>query len=307
MASATYHIADFFLELRHQGDSVFQRLNEELLPYCCDSVDVADCVLELTPSHGEYEVPLGARLTGYWGSQAHRKFFFNKRIYDQQLDKALIEKDFQNNTVTIHYDTDSSWIATHSRAAVKWLVIKTAEHRGYSYLHASSLVLNGRGIVFAGHSGRGKSSFLLRLLQKGGKAISNDTTLVRENQLTPFSLPTKVRKDFVERFGMQEGRMRLGSSPPSNGIAKGIDLLVFPEIRNSQKSCFAELEKELALERLLAIYEKEASWNAVPLEADVLRERYEPIVNESSCYEFYAGTEEREVCRALDALLEVQE
>lgn len=46
-------------------------------------------------------------------------------------------------------------------------------------IHASCVVIGGRGVLLAGRSGSGKSDLALRLIDRGGDLVSDDYTLVR--------------------------------------------------------------------------------------------------------------------------------
>jgi serine kinase of HPr protein (carbohydrate metabolism regulator) len=46
-------------------------------------------------------------------------------------------------------------------------------------IHASCVVIGGRGVLLAGRSGSGKSDLALRLIDRGAELVSDDYTLVR--------------------------------------------------------------------------------------------------------------------------------
>jgi HPr kinase/phosphorylase len=51
-------------------------------------------------------------------------------------------------------------------------------------IHATSVCVNGAGILLYGESGAGKSDLALRLIVAGGKLISDDVTLLRQDRIT---------------------------------------------------------------------------------------------------------------------------
>ena len=46
-------------------------------------------------------------------------------------------------------------------------------------MHATTVAIDGRGVLISGPSGSGKSDLALRLIDRGAKLVSDDQTLVR--------------------------------------------------------------------------------------------------------------------------------
>jgi len=60
-------------------------------------------------------------------------------------------------------------------------------------IHASTVALDGRGVLITGPSGSGKSDLALRLLDRGFRLVSDDRTLVRREQDRLIaSAPTQI-------------------------------------------------------------------------------------------------------------------
>jgi hypothetical protein len=64
-------------------------------------------------------------------------------------------------------------------------------------LHCASLCRDGQGLLLIGEAASGKTSLCLRLLQRGFRHASDDTSCLRKRDLTcvPFPLPFIVRAD----------------------------------------------------------------------------------------------------------------
>ena len=61
-------------------------------------------------------------------------------------------------------------------------------------LHASSVALDGRAVLISGPSGSGKSDLTLRLLDRGFTLVSDDRTIVRqENSKLVASAPVTIK------------------------------------------------------------------------------------------------------------------
>lgn len=71
-------------------------------------------------------------------------------------------------------------------------------------IHASCIVIDGKAILLSGVSGSGKSDLALRLLDRGAKLVSDDYTVLRnENgQLLASSPPTITGKIEVRGLGL---------------------------------------------------------------------------------------------------------
>jgi hypothetical protein len=64
--------------------------------------------------------------------------------------------------------------------------------KGYSLLHASSIVIDGKGFVFAGTPGVGKSAIILNLSRNDTAFLSDEITLLSNNSLI-YSFPSPIR------------------------------------------------------------------------------------------------------------------
>ncbi|MFN7975041.1 MAG: HprK-related kinase B [Acidobacteriota bacterium] len=62
--------------------------------------------------------------------------------------------------------------------------MKEMDERGYLICQTAGLELDGHGFVLAGRSGAGKTTTLLKLMEKGGVFVSNDRLLVRRSGRT---------------------------------------------------------------------------------------------------------------------------
>lgn len=60
-------------------------------------------------------------------------------------------------------------------------------------IHASCVAIDGRAVLLAGRSGRGKSDLALRLIDRGARLVSDDyTELTGENGLLLASPPQRI-------------------------------------------------------------------------------------------------------------------
>ncbi|MCR4322915.1 MAG: hypothetical protein NUV61_02410 [Candidatus Azambacteria bacterium] len=69
---------------------------------------------------------------------------------------------------------------------------------GFSMIHASCVNINGKGVIFTGDKGAGKTTFLLFLLESGATFVGNDRLFVRFNGTDTNIIP----RPSLTRIGM---------------------------------------------------------------------------------------------------------
>ena len=96
-------------------------------------------------------------------------------------------------------------------------------------LHASSIDIDGKGVVIIGKSGSGKSNLAIKLISMGAKLISDDQTYfkLKDNKII-ISKP-KTTPNFIE--------------------ARGIGLIKTPMVMSAKLFCFVNITN-IELERL---------------------------------------------------------
>lgn len=88
-------------------------------------------------------------------------------------------------------------------------------------LHASTVALNGRGLLILGPSGAGKSSLALRLLSLGARLVADDRTeLARQGDSLVARCPPALR-GLIEARGV--GLLRSDPAPTAD-LALVVDL-----------------------------------------------------------------------------------
>ena len=96
-------------------------------------------------------------------------------------------------------------------------------------MHATSVYINGKGIVIFGKSGSGKSNLAIKLISFGAKLISDDQT----------QLELKKNKIIL----------RKPDNTPNLIEARGIGLIEVPIIKSAELFCFVKMT-EIELKRL---------------------------------------------------------
>ena len=93
----------------------------------------------------------------------------------------------------------------------------------YLPLHASSISKNNHSFCFIGESGGGKTSFLIKLLQKNYKFLADDSVFANNFKIFPTNYFLSVRKDFPNH-------------PEINQITKN----------HKEEKVFIDIEKEVS-------------------------------------------------------------
>jgi len=69
-------------------------------------------------------------------------------------------------------------------------------------IHATSIFLNGQGVLIIGASGAGKSSLALELIEQGGVLISDDITYLTEKDGKLWALCDEKWQGYIEVRGL---------------------------------------------------------------------------------------------------------
>ena len=96
-------------------------------------------------------------------------------------------------------------------------------------IHASSVDINGKGVVILGKSGAGKSNLAIKLISMGAKLISDDQTHFRLKENKIIISKPETTPNFIE--------------------ARGIGLIEVPFVVSAKLFCFVKITN-LELKRL---------------------------------------------------------
>jgi len=134
-------------------------------------------------------------------------------------------------------------------------------------VHATSVAIDGHGVLIMGPSGAGKSDLALRLIDRGARLISDDYTIVtsRRDELWLSAPATIAGKIEVRHLGIVDIAhiadvpaalaIRLEDSPPRMPETVPMILLAgiaLPLVALAGKEASAPIKAEWALRRCLA-------------------------------------------------------
>jgi hypothetical protein len=297
-----YNLASVALKIEHSGDDFFRKMDDELKYYRAGA-GPHDCLARFSRSEG-WNIPEKAVRTNVLNNAC--VYLHEGRLYIADKDgRFLIRMAVGEKELSVDYRSDCTGLHELMRWLLKWLVIKSAEGKGLAFIHASAASYKGRTIVFCGDSKCGKSSSLMRLIQSGATAISDDSVLSDGTRIFPFTLKTGVDEDFARRFGVDPGLFDIGRHAEHKSVYGKADCVIFLRIWNSSASEIRPLEYNKALLGLIRIYKKEIPFLWSGLERDAadgsaaIFKRYASILENARCFEFFQGSDEGEVRGAL--------
>lgn len=257
---------------------------------------------------GKARLPAKAALKGFWLSSGLRNYFLGNGQY-WTIQDSMVFSDLKNRRVEIILGRkDPEGILGAARNAIKWLIIKCAESQGYIYAHAAAARFGKTHLLIPGHSGAGKSSFLMRVIRSGGTVLNDDVSLIHREtgHMIPLALSLHVKGDFAKRFKVPP-RERWGwfhgPSAGTNEREQWPRVVLFPEVWASPESRLTRISSAEAAARLEAIYMKEVNWNAFPVSRKRRREAHRRLLKRADSYVIRAGISERNVQAKLDKLV----
>ena len=301
MTKTYYRISDLVIEANHQNDLLFSRMHRELKPYCVVKARPPNALIEIVREKKITAVPPKAVCAGYWPEPDEHRYLLDNVVYYRCAGKALFIKNYRKNRLSIRYISLNKRVLRHALAAIKWLIIKCAEDNGYAFVHGAAVHFLGKNIIFAGHSGSGKSSCLLRLNQAEAKIISDDAVLIKGKSLASFFFDLNSKGDLAQRFRFDRIKRWPGISrdTSSGELFQGVDMIFFPHIWNHPVSRLTPVASKKAFKKLIEIYLKETSWNAYPAKQGVCEKRYKVGLTKTRCFDFFAGYREKDARKCL--------
>lgn len=184
--------------------------------------------------------------------------------------EAVVQRGFSRVEILF---SEASWRKLAPSAAESWeipypldqlLLVPALALRGAVLLHACGGVVSNRGLVFAGHSGEGKTTLAGLLRAEGVPLLSDERIAIRkaERRFVAFGTPWPGEGDVVSSashplsamFVLRKApRHALGSAAPSLAadlLARAIVPYYLPDIAARILDVFSELGSEVPLREL---------------------------------------------------------
>lgn len=292
-----YSVEGLCIKVIHHDDALFNLIDDELKYYKSKEKDNPNGVAALIPSDlREIFVPDKA-VRSTIEEDKKEIYTHDNKGYIMLKNNYVIELDLLNKKVQIKYYGDGVEAYPILRGFIKGLFVNAAEDEGFLYMHAAAVNYNGKIIVLAGDSHCGKSSFLLRFIQKGAKIISDDSLLIKDKKIIPFTFKSNVDENLAKRFGIKNEFFDNGKYIETNKNYKNTDFIFFLHIWNNDRSEIKPFEYSKALFNLVQRYRIKEMF--LRRSKGFLFKNYSDFLGGAKCFEFYAGNNEEEVRKTL--------
>ena len=201
-------------------------------------------------------------------------------------------------------------------SVIHYAITEILKRYGVYPIHASAVTRAGRGLVFPGPSGAGKTTACLALMRAGYRWLSDEHIFVRERdgavELMGLPLRFNVSEHTIEAIPELARRTEWRGTSPKQRIdptlvrddahaeACRADFIIFPHVVDAPESALVPIPKREALERLLP-ETLTVRDHAVASRQFALLSR---LVLDARCLRLDFGSEILELPALIDALLD---
>ena len=297
-----YKICEIVLKIKHNNCEIFKTIDKEINLCKTNRVEKYDIKIDFRKNL-DFKIPEKAIRSAI--DDKNRYFFWKDgKDYILKTNEYLIIKDFENKKIILNYKKGSGELYELIRKMIKDLIIKSAQKKGFTYLHAAGINFNGKNVILTGNSNQGKTTTMIRFVKKGAKIIGDDVVMIKKNKLFAFPFKSRIDKNLSNRSKIKRGYFNIDDFIHLNKEYNGVDYLIFLKIWNNKTSKISKLDPLISFLNLKEIYEKEINasmWNYSEGEKDAVKKKketcleYANLIKNTKCLEFYAGQNEKEV------------
>jgi hypothetical protein len=259
----------------------------------------------------------GRMLAGPASLLGYELFTLGRRLLADFFDRGFVSIDYEHGQADAHCYPATVTMPGMLTFLCRFTVTELLKRRGLHAVHASAVERKGRGILFAGRSGRGKTTCCIALVRAGFRFLSDDHPLLQERgfQLTllPFATRFQVTSSTIELVP----ELRTGRAWVHNGIWKnnfaldefygtppGVPatpgLILFPQIVAAERSHLVPISRSVALQELLP--------SAIMMADRQITEQQLSVFNrlaaQADAYRLFLGRDVLELPRLVAPLLE---
>jgi hypothetical protein len=204
-------------------------------------------------------------------SQVHYQLNDTVIMYHTKDEKIVaVTLSFNSHDSTVCFSSEKDVLYELCLFEVEKRAAKMLENEGKRLLHASSVEMDGMGLLFPATSGFGKTFLTLVMLNNGHRLLSDDKTFVDPATMTIFPYSRRLRVDrrsvalfpalrpFLRsperRFLNYKAKYFIDAEkawPGSHGSECPLSCIIFPTVWVSAESKLVPCKTELALSRLL--------------------------------------------------------
>ena len=170
--------------------------------------------------------------------ESNIKGFFDGRKLLLTDFKSTVEINYHENSALFFLDPSMlKYEKLFSHTLLPLTVAELLKKYGFYYVHASCADIGGKGVLFLGGPGAGKSTSCYSLVRSGAKWVSDDAVLIRRRGknvfaysfMKEFSLKSEQRSPFIElrKIKGKKDKIELGNI---NLIRSSFELRTNPKI-----------------------------------------------------------------------------
>ncbi|MCX6773402.1 MAG: hypothetical protein NTY68_00165 [Candidatus Micrarchaeota archaeon] len=226
-----YRIVDAVIKIEHENDDLFRYIDNEIRYYRTEEKENVCGKMTIRRDFNDNILPKGAVRISCYDDNSY--FAHENKTYTLNKKGFIFTMDYKGKEIILDYSEDCDQLRKSLKAFTKWLFIKASEDQGLVHIHGAAVHYNGKNIIFTGDSTCGKSSSLLRVVQNGGKVISDDAVIFDGNRLVPFTFNTTVNEDLSKRFGLDPDSFHISKYISDSKELKNADTIIFLKIYNS--------------------------------------------------------------------------
>ena len=329
MESCTFKVADAVLSFTTNSGRLIDEIKKDFEPYTTGSTPSIDAKANIIETDQQFplNVPeFAIRETVV----ATNSFIFSKNgtKFIVEGKKRFFRVDLEKNE-TIGYIKPSYNFLLYARIMfirflLKWMVIKSLENKGTTFIHGSGVMRGDSSLLFIGPSGFGKTHILVTLLAEGYKLITDDSILFGGGKVIPFHIRSKIIRNLIDKFpilkkGVPPHNMKSTYVPKVGLLVDLADIfsvqkqaiqpskLFYIYVWNARQTKIEPIPKKEMLSRLFHNYQVEVGntlWSGY--KTDEAMKKIFPIYNDFienvECYKIFAGSSSRQFIKAIQEI-----
>ena len=322
MQSSKFLVHGAVLHLSTNSKKVYGEIHKDFGRFETDEDLEIDGKIKIIETEGKFpiEIPEYAIRDSFVPPESAMYVISNQRFVERK-NECIIRIDYEKKEI-VAYTRPSYDISQLMHSFLKWMLIKTLEDKNIFFIHGSGVVKEDNSSFFVGHSGFGKTTILVALLQEGFKMITDDTILISDGEVLPFHIRGMIHEDMFQKFPvLKKGLNENSTNFPQQGwfvdledifpVKKGRILpskLFYAYVWNSRKTKCEEIGKKEMLSKLLQIYLQEFNksvWFGKDKDVAIrkLFPSYHSFVENVDCYKVFAGRDLSEFLKVIGAIV----
>lgn len=318
-------VYDAVVGVSTNSKNIVDELNKDVGKYLEKNVGYVDGSIKMVETKGKFplKIPEYAIRESFLPPDS-ASYVYSGLKFLEKKNQRIVKADWKNNSV-VGYFRPKYKVSSLIRFLLKWVIIRALENHQVFYIHGSGVAKNGSALLFIGPTGFGKTSTLITFLQNGYKLITDDTILIRNNEILPFHMRSMIHKDMLKRFPFLKKCISKESTyialPPQKGWLVNLEkiypafygkiksaYLFYVYVWNSKKTKLENISKKEMVSRLLYTYFNEISnsvwfgWEKETL-TKKLFSTYAFFAENVECYRLFVGSSSLQLLKTVEEIV----